>query len=120
MAFCPQLCVNIMIRHWLIRGLTQRCLDRPRTTKLTLSALKHIAQVGHQLGIQALPRFAYSGIFQFALLSGCGRPAWRQKAAFLPAFNQLPKIWDRLLTNDTIPTQLKTKLLSPNDQYLSH
>ena len=57
-------------RHALIRRLAQLCLDRPRLSKAVTSLLKTFALAGDRLGVEALPRYAFSGIFNLLHYQG--------------------------------------------------
>jgi hypothetical protein len=54
----------------LIRVLAQMCLDRARFSALTITALKWTAQIGAAARVPAIPRMAYSGIFNLRHYQG--------------------------------------------------
>ncbi|HFC11297.1 MAG TPA: glycosyltransferase family 2 protein [Anaerolineae bacterium] len=57
-------------RHQLIRLLTQLCLDREMPSKVALNVMRGFAALGHKTNIMALPRIAYSGIFNLRHYQG--------------------------------------------------
>ncbi len=57
-------------RHPLIRVLTRLCLDRPRLSRTAMAALALAARAGDRLGREAVPRHAYSGIFNLRYYQG--------------------------------------------------
>jgi glycosyltransferase involved in cell wall biosynthesis len=57
-------------RNLLIRVLTQACLGYPRLQRSAFAFLKQVALLGDALHIEALPRFAYSGIFNVHYYQG--------------------------------------------------
>jgi GT2 family glycosyltransferase len=79
-------------RHALVRGLTRLCLDRPALSRLAIALLEAIALSGDRLGVEALPRYGFSGIFNLRLYQGVAdelggaAPFWRavERAAHEP------------------------------------
>jgi GT2 family glycosyltransferase len=57
-------------RSPLIRALTRLCLDRPRLSRVTITLLKQAVLLGDRLGVEALPRYACSGIFNLRHYQG--------------------------------------------------
>lgn len=71
----PKVLEEFQSRHPIIRTLTWLCLSRPWASKLAISGLKQIADLGSRLkGLlpksAALPRFAYSGIYNLTYYQG--------------------------------------------------
>jgi GT2 family glycosyltransferase len=57
-------------RHPFIRALTRLCLDRPRLSQVAIELLKQVALLGDRLGVELLPRCAFSGIFNLRHYQG--------------------------------------------------
>lgn len=76
-------------RHTFIRGLVRLCLDRPPLTGPVLLALRVIAALGDRLGIETLPRLAYSGIFNLRHYQGIADELGGRDAFFRGAREQV-------------------------------
>lgn len=57
-------------RHPFVRGLTQACMGRERRVEGAVTALARVAMWGDRLGLAAVPRYAYSGIFNLLYYQG--------------------------------------------------
>ncbi len=70
-------------RQALVRILTRLCLDRPRLSRISITAINWIARWAASLHLSNLPRIAYSGIFNLRYYQGVadelnGRPHFYQ------------------------------------------
>jgi len=74
-------------RHRLVRWLTRLCLGRDALSRVAITALKALAMLGDRIGVEALPRYSFSGIFNLRYYQGMadelgGEDAfWREAAA---------------------------------------
>jgi len=57
-------------RHPFIRALTRLCLDRPWLSRGATGLLKAMALAGDRAGVEAIPRYAFSGIFNLLHYQG--------------------------------------------------
>jgi GT2 family glycosyltransferase len=69
-------------RHKLIRGMTRLCLDRPLLARPAIAGLRLAAGLGDRLGIERVPRLAYSGIFNLRHYQGIADELGGRQAFF--------------------------------------
>ena len=79
-----------------MRGLTWLCLGHPRLVKLSTGLLGLLAGASGRLGVEAISRAAYSGIFNLRYYQGAadelgGRAAfWQARADAAPPPSEAP------------------------------
>jgi GT2 family glycosyltransferase len=66
----PTIMYEFWGRHALIRGLTRACLDRPRISQAAIAVLRTAALAGDRLGVEAVSRYGFSGIFNLRHYQG--------------------------------------------------
>jgi glycosyltransferase involved in cell wall biosynthesis len=66
----PTIMQEYRLRNWMVRALTWLCLGRPRLIQMSTALLGRMALAGSRLSIEAIPRAAYSGIFNLRHYQG--------------------------------------------------
>jgi GT2 family glycosyltransferase len=66
----PTILYELRGRHPVSRMIVGACLDRPTAGWLAMVLLRGASQLGERAGIRAIPRFAYSGIFNLQYCQG--------------------------------------------------
>jgi GT2 family glycosyltransferase len=66
----PTVMKEYKLRNAGVRTLTRLCLGKPAISRMAMGILKKAAWLGSRLGVETVPRYAYSGIFNLSYYQG--------------------------------------------------
>jgi len=77
-------------RHHYIRWMTRLCLDRQLMSKITMTTLRRVAEIGHKTGVDSLPHAACSGIYNLRHFQGMADELGGRQAFYYNLTNGYP------------------------------